>query len=148
SITSRRWCRPTWPSRIDATPRPSGTSSDPLICCAGRRTVSMTPSPATASTAWRTTIGSCTCSSASYRWNAGNAGTVAMAATGEASISVRPGPSRMFGMSLDPKLLEVLACPKDKGPLRYLESEQLLVNERLGLAYRIDDGIPVLLIDE
>ena len=54
----------------------------------------------------------------------------------------------MFDMSLDPKLLEVLACPKDKGPLRYLESEQLLVNERLGLAYRIDDGIPVLLIDE
>ena len=54
----------------------------------------------------------------------------------------------MFGMRLDPKLLEVLACPKDKGPLRYLESEQLLVNERLGLAYRIDDGIPVLLIDE
>ena len=51
-------------------------------------------------------------------------------------------------MSLDPKLLEVLASPKDTGPLRYLESEQLLVNERLGLAYRIDDGIPVLLIDE
>nr|2JNY_A Chain A, Uncharacterized BCR [Corynebacterium glutamicum] len=51
-------------------------------------------------------------------------------------------------MSLDPQLLEVLACPKDKGPLRYLESEQLLVNERLNLAYRIDDGIPVLLIDE
>lgn len=51
-------------------------------------------------------------------------------------------------MSLDPKLLEVLACPKDKGPLKYLESEQMLVNERLNLAYRIDDGIPVLLIDE
>lgn len=51
-------------------------------------------------------------------------------------------------MSLDPKLLDVLACPKDKGPLKYLEAEQVLVNERLGLAYRIDDGIPVLLIDE
>lgn len=51
-------------------------------------------------------------------------------------------------MSLDPKLLDVLACPKDKGPLSYLEDEQLLVNERLGIAYRIDDGIPVLLIDE
>lgn len=51
-------------------------------------------------------------------------------------------------MTLDPKLLEVLACPKDKGPLTYLEDEQLLVNERLNLAYRIDDGIPVLLIDE
>jgi uncharacterized protein len=51
-------------------------------------------------------------------------------------------------MSLDPKLLEVLACPKDKGPLTYLEDQQVLVNERLGLAYRIDDGIPVMLIDE
>ena len=51
-------------------------------------------------------------------------------------------------MSLDPKLLDVLACPKDKGPLTYKEDEQLLVNERLNIAYRIDDGIPMLLIDE
>lgn len=51
-------------------------------------------------------------------------------------------------MSVDPKLLSVLACPKDKGPLRYLDEEQLLVNDRLGIAYRIDEGIPVLLIDE
>ena len=51
-------------------------------------------------------------------------------------------------MSLDPKLLSVLACPKDKGPLEYNQEKQLLVNERLGIAYRIDDGIPVLLIDE
>ena len=51
-------------------------------------------------------------------------------------------------MSLDPKLLDVLACPQDKGPLTYKEDEQLLVNERLNIAYRIDEGIPVLLIDE
>ncbi|MEZ2122070.1 MULTISPECIES: Trm112 family protein [unclassified Corynebacterium] len=51
-------------------------------------------------------------------------------------------------MSIDPQLLDVLACPKDKGPLEYLEDDQLLVNKRLGLAYRIDDDIPVLLIDE
>ena len=51
-------------------------------------------------------------------------------------------------MSLDPKLLNVLACPKDKGPLEYDQERELLVNERLGIAYRIDDGIPVLLIDE
>lgn len=51
-------------------------------------------------------------------------------------------------MSFDPKLLNVLACPQDKGPLEYDEDRQLLVNERLGIAYRIDDGIPVLLIDE
>ncbi|QTH58893.1 Trm112 family protein [Corynebacterium hindlerae] len=51
-------------------------------------------------------------------------------------------------MSIDPKLLEVLVCPQDKGPLTYLETEQMLVNERLGVAYRIDDGIPVMLADE
>ncbi|MFV8382410.1 Trm112 family protein [Corynebacterium hindlerae] len=51
-------------------------------------------------------------------------------------------------MSIDPKLLEVLVCPQDKGPLKYLETEQMLVNERLGVAYRIDDGIPVMLADE
>ncbi|WP_026209428.1 Trm112 family protein [Corynebacterium caspium] len=51
-------------------------------------------------------------------------------------------------MTLDPQLLAVLACPKDKGPLTYLEKEQVLINERLGIAYRIEDGIPVLLIDE
>ncbi|KQB86479.1 Trm112 family protein [Corynebacterium lowii] len=51
-------------------------------------------------------------------------------------------------MSLDPQLLDILVCPKDKGPLTYLEHEQMLVNERLGLAYRIDQGIPVLLMDE
>lgn len=51
-------------------------------------------------------------------------------------------------MSLDPKLLEILACPKDKGPLTYNEENQVLINERLGIAYRIEDDIPVLLIDE
>ncbi|MDO4609261.1 Trm112 family protein [Corynebacterium sp.] len=51
-------------------------------------------------------------------------------------------------MSLDPTLLEILACPRDRGPLEYLEDEQVLVNPRLGIAYRIDDGVPVLLSDE
>lgn len=51
-------------------------------------------------------------------------------------------------MSLDPKLLDILACPRDKGPLEYLEDQSVLVNPRLGIAYRIDDGIPVMLSDE
>ena len=51
-------------------------------------------------------------------------------------------------MSIDPTLLEVLACPQDKGPLVYLSEEQVLYNPRLGVAYRIDNGIPVMLIDE
>lgn len=51
-------------------------------------------------------------------------------------------------MSLDSRLLEILVCPQDRGRLEYKEEEQLLVNERLGIAYRVEDGIPVLLIDE
>ena len=51
-------------------------------------------------------------------------------------------------MSLDPVLLEILACPEDKGPLFYFEDEAILFNPRLARTYRIDDGIPVMLIDE
>jgi uncharacterized protein YbaR (Trm112 family) len=51
-------------------------------------------------------------------------------------------------MVLDPKLLEVLACPKDKGPLLYFADEESLYNPRLKLRYRVTDDIPVMLIDE
>ena len=51
-------------------------------------------------------------------------------------------------MALDPKLLEILACPKDKGPLLYFADEDCLYNPRLRLKYRITDDIPVMLIDE
>lgn len=51
-------------------------------------------------------------------------------------------------MALDPKLLEILACPKDKGPLLYFTDEEALYNPRLRMKYRITDDIPVMLIDE
>jgi uncharacterized protein YbaR (Trm112 family) len=51
-------------------------------------------------------------------------------------------------VALDPKLLEILACPKDKGPLLYFADEDALYNPRLRLRYRITDGIPVMLVDE
>ncbi|HET6963367.1 MAG TPA: Trm112 family protein [Acidimicrobiales bacterium] len=51
-------------------------------------------------------------------------------------------------MALDPKLLEILACPKDKGPLLYFADEEALYNPRLRMKYRITDDIPVMLIDE
>ena len=51
-------------------------------------------------------------------------------------------------MALDEQLLEILACPEDKGPLLYFEDEQSLYNPRLKRRYRIDDDIPVMLIDE
>ena len=51
-------------------------------------------------------------------------------------------------MSLNPKLLEILACPEDKGPLLYFEDEGSLYNPRLKRRYTIKDDIPIMLIDE
>ena len=51
-------------------------------------------------------------------------------------------------MALDPQLLEILACPQDKGPLLYFADEDALYNPRLQRRYRVRDGIPVMLIDE
>ena len=51
-------------------------------------------------------------------------------------------------MALDPKLLEILACPDDKGPLLYFADEQSLYNPRLKRRYEIHDDIPNLLVDE
>jgi uncharacterized protein len=49
---------------------------------------------------------------------------------------------------LDPRLLEILACPEDKGPLLYFADENILYNPRLRRSYEVRDGIPVMLIDE
>ncbi len=54
----------------------------------------------------------------------------------------------MTSMSLDPLLLEVLACPVDKGPLLWFEDESRLYNPRLHKSYAVRDGIPVMLVDE
>lgn len=51
-------------------------------------------------------------------------------------------------MALDPLLLEILACPEDRGPLYYFEDEDTLYNPRLKRRYAIKDGIPIMLIDE
>ena len=51
-------------------------------------------------------------------------------------------------MALDPQLIEILACPDDKGPLLYFEGESALYNPRLKRRYAIRDDIPILLVDE
>ena len=51
-------------------------------------------------------------------------------------------------MALDPKLLEILACPEDKGPLLYFADEDALYNPRLKRRYAIRDDIPIMLVDE
>lgn len=49
---------------------------------------------------------------------------------------------------LDPQLLELLACPEDKGPLLYFADEHALYNPRLKRRYAVTDGIPVMLIEQ
>jgi uncharacterized protein len=52
-------------------------------------------------------------------------------------------------MSLDPLLLEVLACPaEDHAPLRYDASGQTLTCTSCGRVFPIREGLPVLLLDE
>lgn len=51
-------------------------------------------------------------------------------------------------MALAQQLLDILACPQDKGPLYYLADEESLVNPRLGLRYAVANDIPVMLVDK
>lgn len=51
-------------------------------------------------------------------------------------------------MALEPQLLEILACPDDKGPLLYFADEEALYNPRLKRRYAVRDDIPIMLIDE
>ncbi|OLB08833.1 MAG: tetraacyldisaccharide 4'-kinase [Gemmatimonadetes bacterium 13_2_20CM_69_27] len=52
-------------------------------------------------------------------------------------------------MSLAPDLLEILVCPKCKGPLQYRTAPQEeLVCQACRLIYAVEDDIPIMLIDE
>lgn len=51
-------------------------------------------------------------------------------------------------MPLARELLDVLVCPKSKQPLIYFEKEGMLLCPASKLKYRIDNGVPVLLVDE
>ena len=53
-------------------------------------------------------------------------------------------------MTLDKKLLDILACPKCKGDLTYKDGkeEESLTCNKCKLKYKVEDGIPIMLIDE
>ncbi len=57
-------------------------------------------------------------------------------------------------MPVEKHLLEILRCPESRGELIYFskadagEGEEFLFCPRSKLRYRIDDGIPVMLIDD
>lgn len=54
-----------------------------------------------------------------------------------------PEPSR-----IDPRLLEILVCPKTKTTLEYDALAQELISRAAKLAYPIRDGIPIMLPEE
>jgi uncharacterized protein YbaR (Trm112 family) len=49
---------------------------------------------------------------------------------------------------VDPKLLELLACPLTKGPLSWDPERSELVSRLAQLAYPVRDGIPIMLPSE
>jgi uncharacterized protein YbaR (Trm112 family) len=49
---------------------------------------------------------------------------------------------------MDAKLLDILVCPLCKSPLVYQKAVQELICKADRLAFKIEDGIPVMLADE
>ena len=49
---------------------------------------------------------------------------------------------------LDPRLLEILVCPKCKGEIDYDSEASTLTCQTCRLVYEVRDDIPILLIDE
>ena len=61
----------------------------------------------------------------------------------------QPNAVMLVHMSIDISFLEILACPsEDHAPLTYDETAQVLECTSCQRVYRIEDGIPVLLLDE
>ena len=49
---------------------------------------------------------------------------------------------------IDKKLLEILVCPVTKSNLIYNEESSELISKEAGLAYPIEDGIPIMLVEK
>ena len=48
---------------------------------------------------------------------------------------------------LDPALLAILVCPVTRAPLVYDADAQELLSEQAGLAFPVQDGVPVMLAE-
>ena len=51
-------------------------------------------------------------------------------------------------MPVDPKLVELLACPKCHGALAMVARPEGFACEACGLFYAVDDGLPNMLVDD
>ena len=49
---------------------------------------------------------------------------------------------------IDQELLDILACPACKGSLEYDQQKEKLICHSCRLMYRVEDDIPVMLVDE
>ena len=49
---------------------------------------------------------------------------------------------------MDTKLLDILACPVCKGPLKLSADKTELISKGAGLAYPVRDGIPIMWVDQ
>jgi len=49
---------------------------------------------------------------------------------------------------MDPKLLDILACPITKAPLHLSKDKTELISKAAGLAFPIRDSIPIMLESE
>ena len=47
---------------------------------------------------------------------------------------------------IDKNLLDILVCPISKGPLKYNKGENELISLEAGLAFPVEDGIPIMLL--
>ena len=45
-------------------------------------------------------------------------------------------------------LLKILVCPKTRTRLRYDAKKHELISDSAGLAFRIKDGVPIMLLEE
>jgi uncharacterized protein len=57
-------------------------------------------------------------------------------------------PDKGNAKRVDPRLLEILVCPRTKTSLLYDDARQELISRAARLAYPIRDGIPIMLEEE
>jgi len=69
-------------------------------------------------------------------------------------LGAATSPSGGFGgekRSISPELLAILADPGDKGPVELMTDDkgnEWLINRRNGFRYPVEDGIPIMLLEE
>lgn len=69
--------------------------------------------------------------------------------SGEAPVETDDGAGQPRGeaVKIDRKLLEFLVCPVTRGPLVYDSHSQELISRAANLAFPIQNGIPLMLVD-